>query len=572
MRLIVLFLVLSQCVFGQKTLQITVCGIDSNSMRYSSKIRFNKPCVDSLTVIFTLSKTIEKIRNDGFLAASFDTIVYKNDTATAYLNLGEKYTSGRINLSSLSTPAFRFADFNKKTISISEYLKKRSTLISFYLNNGYPFTSLLLDSVAILRNGINANLVVDSYKLVKIKNIRITGYVKTKPKFFESHIQLAKGDIYCQSKIDKIKNAINELAFVELTDDPMVEFDSDSTVVISMNVKKRSANTFDGLVGFATDPNNNYKLTLTGNIAVELQNMFEYGESMFVNWQKIDANSQKINVGYNVRYLFASRLGSVSEFQLYKKDSSFVNSQIYSAIPYYLAFNKLVKAYVTRKTSSLINQSVDTNSLLLPQYSNMTQTSYGLGFKLWDLDYFFNPRKGYVTEFEIASGQKNIEKNAKLKAEAYKNIPLQTTQVELKGNVEVFIPFFAKTVVYVKNTSALIHAKTIFSNELYYIGGTKTLRGFDENEIPCSRYTIGTIEFRYLFQKSSNVYVFYNQAYYENRATTKYIYDTPWGFGIGFHIQNKSSIFSISYAYGSQFNNPIKYNEAKIHFGFINTF
>ena len=58
--------------------------------------------------------------------------------------------------------------------------------------------------------------------MVKIKNIRITGYVKTKPKFFESHIQLAKGDIYCQSKIDKIKNAIER------------GFENDSTVIADM--------------------------------------------------------------------------------------------------------------------------------------------------------------------------------------------------------------------------------------------------------------------------------------------------------------------------------------------------
>jgi hypothetical protein len=48
--------------------------------------------------------------------------------------------------------------------------------------------------------------------------------------------------------------------------------------------------------------------------------------------------------------------------------------------------------------------------------------------------------------------------------------------------------------------------------------------------------------------------------------------DTPFGFGAGISFETKAGIFSINYALGKQFNNPIELRSGKIHFGIVNYF
>ncbi len=68
------------------------------------------------------------------------------------------------------------------------------------------------------------------------------------------------------------------------------------------------------------------------------------------------------------------------------------------------------------------------------------------------------------------------------------------------------------------NQSGFIENENLFTNELFRIGGLKTLRGFDEESLTASAYSIFTLEFRYLFDINSYFHVFFDGAYYERKA------------------------------------------------------
>jgi hemolysin activation/secretion protein len=112
----------------------------------------------------------------------------------------------------------------------------------------------------------------------------------------------------------------------------------------------------------------------------------------------------------------------------------------------------------------------------------------------------------------------------------------------------------------------------LFINELFRIGGIRTLKGFDEQAIFASTYLIVNTELRYLLQQNSNVILFWNGAYYRNSVRSPVLTDRPYGFGAGFNFETGAGIFSIFYAVGKEFNNPIDFNKAKVHFGFVNYF
>ena len=123
-----------------------------------------------------------------------------------------------------------------------------------------------------------------------------------------------------------------------------------------------------------------------------------------------------------------------------------------------------------------------------------------------------------------------------------------------------------------KVKGATFFNENIFVNELFRIGGIKTIRGFDEESIFASSYLIGSLEYRFILEQNSNIYLFYDYGVLEKNERENYESDTPYSFGAGISFETKPGIFSLSYALGSQFGAPIIFRTAKVHFGFTSFF
>ena len=201
---------------------------------------------------------------------------------------------------------------------------------------------------------------------------------------------------------------------------------------------------------------------------------------------------------------------------------------------------------------------------------------YGLGWRYEKLDYRLNPRKGFTITTNASIGTKVIKQNAKIDTAAYRNVKLKSTVANGDFEGSMFIPLFSRTTIKVGVQAAYLYGENTFQNELFRIGGLKTLRGFDEESIFASAYSIFTLEYRFILEQNSYLYIFGDQAYYESNINTinqpLLIHDHPYGFGAGISFETKAGIFSISYALGHQFENPFQLKSGKIHFGIVNYF
>ena len=128
-------------------------------------------------------------------------------------------------------------------------------------------------------------------------------------------------------------------------------------------------------------------------------------------------------------------------------------------------------------------------------YSKYKTNLWGFGIKVCNLDNVRNPYRGIVFEFQADAGRKHGEEE---KPVFHSNI-----FYDISG----YIGFAKMFTVKLRNSSKMIYSKTIFGNELLWIGGLNTVRGFDELSLPATYYTLGNIEFRYLLERNSAVYV-----------------------------------------------------------------
>lgn len=570
MRLFVTFVLLSPLLaFAQVQRSFTVVATDSISAKAVKKLHYPRKLRDSLDELNTLRRIITQLQEEGYLLASFDSVRTGIDSVVAFLSSGVKCDDATIRLHDVPVHAAAHAGVRrKKNVNASNYLRIRKAIVTYYENNGYPFALVTLDSVEVLHRGVKGHCLVNVGNRVTIGKISIEGYKRIPPALIHQHIGVSVGDLYDEQCIRNIKHAIDELSFVETEKPPKVFFDKHNSAHVVISLRKRPSNRFDGIVGFS--PDNNNKLVVTGKIMLDLNNILGQGENINIDWQKIDKLSQKLEASYSFRYILGSRLGNDFTVSLHKKDSTFINTDLLFSVPYNLAYNKLVNGFVQSKSSTIISRSLTSTQHSISSYGDVTKTMAGAGVKTWFYDYFLNPRRGYLFKAEAASGTRRV--NNTMGDTLQLQQQGKTTSMELRVQLSTYLPLSRKFVVYIDNKTSVMQSRQILFNELFLIGGTKTLRGFDEGEIPCSRYTIATTEIRFLFQQNSSIYLFGNAAYYQNESVGMNVSDYPYGFGVGMNIQNKSSIFTISYAVGSQFGSSIKINNAKVHFGYINTF
>jgi hemolysin activation/secretion protein len=139
-----------------------------------------------------------------------------------------------------------------------------------------------------------------------------------------------------------------------------------------------------------------------------------------------------------------------------------------------------------------------------------------------------------------------------------------------RGEIQLnwFISLSKRHVFRLANQSEFYIAPTFYQNEVFRFGGQVSQRGFNEEELRATTRTIFTAEYRFLVDRNSFAFLFFDQSWYENR-TTNYYNDHPYGFGTGFSFGTKVGTFSISYALGKQFGNPILIRDGKVHFGYI---
>ena len=279
-----------------------------------------------------------------------------------------------------------------------------------------------------------------------------------------------------------------------------------------------------------------------------------------------------LDINMNYPYLFQSQIGVNGKLKVFKKDTSYLELNQRLGVQYLLSGGNYLMLYFNNYSSNLINADKYASATVLPDFADVKFQQYGISILQSKLDYRLNPRQGYRLQISGAAGKKVISKNPELNEALYDNVELSSLQFKLQANVDLFIPFAKRSVIALSTKSGYIINDNMFLNELFRLGGLRTLRGFDEESINASLFAIGSIEYRFLLERNSNLYLFGDYAYYERTIQNDHVSDRPFSIGAGISFQTKPGIFSINYALGSQKNNPILLRAAKIHFGFVNYF
>ncbi|MDQ3048366.1 MAG: hypothetical protein M3R27_12515 [Bacteroidota bacterium] len=559
--------------FAQKSFTLEIRSIQDADLL--KKISYKKSISTAASVQKELQSIILTCYDNAYLAASYDSIISDSLSTVAYLNFGAQYKwaalrNGNVDEGVLSQIGFREKLYRNRPVRYRDVKRVQERLITYYEDNGYPFASVKLDSIEIKDGAFSASLFLTKNSEEKIDSVLIKGSAKISSVYIYNYLGIKPGSLYDESQLKKVNTRIAELPFVRSTKPASVTFTNKTNKLI-LNLEKKRASQFDGIVGILPD-NKTGKILFTGDVRLKLQNGLGRGELIELNWRRLQTQTQDLKARLVYPFVLKSPFGLDYNFKLYKKDTTFLDVNQNIGVQYLLIGGNYLKVFYNNKTSTLLSTKGLEFATTLPPYADVRTNMYGLGMKFEQLDYRLNPRKGFSILMNGSAGTKNIKRNSKLNPEVYENLKLNSAiySADLEGSF--FIPLFSRNAIRLGGQAAFVYGESIFQNELLRIGGLKTLRGFDEEAIFASTFSILTFEYRFILEQNSYMYVFFDQAWYENNNVKEYVSDEPFGFGAGISFETKAGIFSINYALGKQFDNPIQLRSGKIHFGIVNYF
>jgi outer membrane protein assembly factor BamA len=548
-----LLITASKALLGQEKLEV----YENNKLIISESFK------DSVSKSIYLQNVNLKYISKGYIEFKLDTLENRDDFLKLFLYKGPQYNWDKLSLGkNLQSENFSFSESGKvfNSNSLIDGIDKQ---LRFYEDNGYPFARVYFDSLRITKERISGKLMSNLGDYFSIDSIVIKGGSKTSKQFILRHIGINKGQTYNESLIRKIDSKLQNIPFIEIIRGSEVFFTKGKATLV-LYVKDKSASRFDGILGINPDENTR-KITVVGDVKVNLLNAFKRGEKVLLNFESIKANTQNYAFEVDYPFLFGSRVGLITSINYFRQDTTFANLNLKGGFSFFLENQQRISVFANViQSNSLLSQSSNSN-----EFQSLQTIYLGVIYELTNLDYRLNPRKGWSAQIELNSGNKTIGSST-----GSNDDETNMSSFQLKSDVKAsyFIPLFKKSTIKFGVQSGNIFGETIYDNELYQIGGLNTLRGFNQQSFLVSNYAIVTSEFRYLFDRNSAVFGFVDASFYEKKSIDEFVTDTPFGFGAGVNFQTGAGIFTLTYGLGKQLGNPILIKNGKVHFGFVSLF
>ncbi len=521
------------------------------------KKKFSKFISIDTSITLSENKSIRSLGN-SLIAKGYFLYALRQDTALKQVSvdLGDRFSEIEIrNLQDTELNIFKRKN-KSATFSPDELSAFLVDKLSVFSNQGFPFVNVSLDSIEIENLKIRAVIKLNKGRYFTLRKIHIRGDSSISNSTIHGIIDYSIDEVYSEEKIGAIDQKIKQTSFISTIKPSEIMYTNDGFELF-LYLKSTKVSYLRGALGLQPNPISQ-RMALTGELNLKLENALKKGELFKFNWRSIKPQTQRMKLNLNYPYLFQSPFGIESNLLLYKRDSTFLDLNTELNVSYSLKNGFRIRAHYRFMSSSIL--SGGSSSLEFSNLNSYRTNAYGLSIERQALDNIVNPSKGRILNAKLYVGQRILSGDSTDAAE--KN----TTYL---GNIlyREYVSIFPRHVLLFGLLFDFYTSPTIFENELFRFGGLNTLRGFNEEQLFASTKGQLTFEYRFLLDENSNVFLFYDQCFYENTSVS-YKNDHPLGFGGGISFGSKIGIFSITYALGREQANPIDFRSSKIHFGY----
>ena len=538
----------SHHILGQENELILVTN-DTIQNKIVSEIYYTKKHPQKKDILDEINRILQQVKKRGFFTARIDSISKADKTFSAHINLGKRtnkiiiinklkpeertklYGASQSSESAIDSIKIKTNEFDEFT---NQLLKKIDKL-------GKSFSEISYINPIMKNDTLIIELTISDSSNRKIDKVIVRGYNAFPEKFISNYFLINTKTVFSKQKLKNVSTLTNRLDFIKENKAPEVLFKKDSTHLY-LFFDKLGTSSFDGIVNFSSKENGK-GLLLNGNLDLKLNNTFNSGEKFEIIWNKVSDEKTDFKINSYVPYLFNSKFSTTLEFNLYRQDSTFINTNFKLNTDY--SINQ-------RSHASVLYRSENSNYLLNTLSNEITSYSnyfIGLGYQMKKLStsnlYDFN--NGVNLNLIVGKRKTSLESinQLKLHFSAFANL-----QINNRGYLNI------------RNESGLLTSKNYLLNELFRIGGANSIRGYNEQSIFTNGYSYSNIEFRYSLDRSSYLYSITDVGAYKESTTKKN--KKLIGIGAGYQFKINNNFVNIGYVISTNSGTNTKLNNSTL--------
>jgi outer membrane protein insertion porin family len=578
---LILFLLINANLFSQPIVEIQITGnkvFSENNyltwLKISPGTKYFPAIKDSIKVRISSAMKELGYFNSSLEKVEFDKIDSSKIKLAIDIKEGNQTIIGTVLFSKAPKDSARISGIISQ-LHNSPFTKANvefifSQALDYYENNGYPFASVNIQSVEFNKDSTKESYLADLILSVdegvksRIDKIEISGNERTKDYVIARTIQIFNGEDYSQKLIDGIPERLNRLRFFEPVEQPSFYFNSKREGVLKITVKEKQTNNFDGIIGYvpaATDQGSGF---FTGYINISLRNLFGTGRAALFRWQQESLASQELELRYIEPWLFGLPFNIEAGLLQRKQDSTYVQRNLDGKLEYQAT--QEISASIILSSQSTIPTQLQSGVFTVFNSSAFTT---GINLKIDTRDDFYAPTKGIYFNNTFSYSSKKINGPANFLTP---DIKTEISFQRLEFDFSIFKEFFARQIAALGIHGRELRGSDTEISDLYFVGGTNSLRGYREKQFLGNRILWSNLEYRFLLSRRSYTFIFFDSGYFlRNENIQNNIPESSaikLGYGFGLNIETSLGVLGISFALGK----GDTFSQGKIHFGIINEF
>ena len=441
-------------------------------------------------------------------------------------------------------------------------------IISEYGEEGFHFAKVQISDIQLVRlgednAGLGITILIEEGERVKVNDVLLVGAQRTRQSYLEFLMGTRDGE-WLLGDLDEMRTTLEgSRLFNRVFPIELIHVDGEEHIIV-VSVEEEQPGTFDLVLGYQPPGASGGNSGLVGNGHLDLRNPFGFGRRFGIRLNRLPGQVSSVDASYVDTYLFGTPFSLEAGFEGLQQDSTFSQRSLKGAIGY--SFQDGLEAYATvNRQVTRPGQSGLTLVQDMQRIPRSEITFWGFSIRFNSVDNLLNPRQGLRIETSLEGGRKLRSSFERLVDGDTLTVTRRVRQQRLEALLRVYLPVFARQVLVIGNDSKILVSESFDESDLFRMGGTQSLRGYDEDRFRGRLVSRTLFEWRYLFERTSFAYIFIDIGYLDRPNTPDFdgIKEFYPGYGLGSQFETGIGLINISLAL-STMDAP---SQAKVHVG-----
>ncbi len=521
----------------------------SDALPIPTKVEAPPDSVDKI-----IASALDTLSRAGFLYAAVDSVVNRAAReklyVDAYINPGQQ---AKIEQLILLGPDERMANqllreiktSEGRTFSLADLEHDLTTMNEILVHQGFVDSSVELSDLRIKAAdeslAVTAEIAIFTGEQLIIDRVVLPDGMKTSPSFVRKYLGLPLGVSLTEFDQNQIVDSMIRLGFIQSCAAPSILSDENGTALF-LPCTEGPPGAFDVVLGYLPSAGSQGG-TVVGTGSLELINLFGGGRSFSIVLDRTPGRASRVESKIADPFLIGP-IGIALDFSGHQRDSTF-SRQEYGLESSY-RFAKFAEVlFSARRESSRPGEAglkITGGRQAIPRTNGFL---LGGGIRFDSRNRTFNPSSGVVVESRFWSGRTS-ERLLVVDASDTTATEIGRRQERLEILGRGFFPATSQTVFLAGFDAAVLRKDDYAESDLMRFGGSNSLRGYNEDQFLGRAVGRAFLEFRYLLDRTSNLFAFADFGFVQSPATTDGTVHVGYGFGSAY--DTPVGIVKVSYA------------------------